>query len=298
LTYWFYCGRGVTVTMALVLNPALPYKANLSRNLTTGTVIHVKGTVNPDAGRAAVNFITEDGDNAFHFNPRFGDDLVVLNTKTSGSWGSEDRVPCLALQRGQEFDLKILAESDMFMVRLNGEHYCHYPHRLKAKKVNRIEVHGDLQVSLVHETSAFVSAAPRVNPSVPFTTFIPGAFTADKIIMVYGVATGDTFSVNLQCGPEPFKDIALHFNPRVSAGQIVLNDCVDGAWGPEQVCDYALHPGWAFAMEIVCHDGTYEIHLNGTEVAHFEHRNTHVHPIHLVDTLHICGDVEIHQLRI
>jgi len=265
----------------------------------TGTVIQVKGTINADVQRFAINLKTADGDNALHFNPRFGDGVVVMNTyKQDGGWGGEERVPCCDLQSGAPFDLTILVESDKFMVGLNGHHYCHYGHRLKAKLITEVEVLGDAEISLIREGTAFTSSAPIINPPVPYTAHIPGGFTAEKILQVYGVVTGDTFSINLQNGHEPFKNIGLHLNPRVGAGSIVLNDLTNGSWGSEQVQAFELQQGWAFAIEIICHADAFDVHVNGKDIGHFEHRNAGIRPLHLLDTLYICGDVQIHQLRL
>jgi len=284
--------------MATVINPALPYKAPLAGKCLIGTIIQVKGTINSDGNNFAINLITADGDKPLHFNPRFGSGVVVMNTYKSKEWGAEERVPCCDLQVGQPFDLTILVESDKFMVGLNGHHYCHFAHRLKAKSVTELQVKGDADITLIREATAFTSSAPIINPTVPYTAHIQGGFTAEKILLVYGVATGDQFSINLQDGHEPWKSVGLHLNPRVSQGSIILNDVTNGSWGPEQVQAFALHQGWAFAIEIVCHADSFDIHVNGTDVGHFEHRNTHVRALHQLDTLFICGDVQIHQLRI
>ena len=43
------------------------------------------------------------------------------------------------------------------------------------------------------------------------------------------------FSVNLECGPGPEPELALHFNPRQEEGQAVLNSRAPGrGWGEEE----------------------------------------------------------------
>lgn len=284
--------------MATVVNPALPYTANLSGKFEIGTIIEVKGTVNADADRFAINLRTDKREVAFHFNPRFNDDVVVMNTKRDGSWETEERVPCCSLQRGQKFAIIILAESDKFMVSLNGEHYCHFEYRLKRKDIQILEVLGDAQVTLIREGTAFLTRSPIVNPTVPITVNIPGGFTTGRMLNVYGVATGNTFSINLQRGSDPFKNVALHFNPRLSQDAIILNDTVRGNWGGEEQLPIDLHEGWAFAIEIINHGDAYELRVNGRQLGSFAHRNLDIRPLHSIDFLHITGDVEIHQLRI
>lgn len=284
--------------MATVVNPALPYTANLVNKFEIGSVIEVKGYVNDDANRFTINLRNEKRDIALHFNPRFGDDVVVLNTKRDGSWEAEERFPCCSLQRGSKFDIIIMAESDKFMVSLNGEHYCHFEYRLKRKEIEVLEVTGDARVTVIREGTAFTTRAPVVNPTVPLTVNIPGGFVHEKMLNVYGVCTGSNFYINLQRGSEPNKNVALHVNPRLGQGAIVMNDAVKGGWGAEVVHPFDIHEGWAFAIEIINHGDAFEIRINGRELDTFAHRNLDIRPLHTIDTLYIDGSVEIHQLRI
>lgn len=284
--------------MVTIVNPALPYAGNLVNRFEVGSAIEVKGTINGDANKFCINLRTDNRDVALHFNPRFNDDVVVLNTKRDGSWESEERFPCCSLQRGQKFAIIILAEGDKFMVTVNGEHYCHFVYRLKRKEISFLEVNGDAEVTLIREGSAFMTRSPIVNPVLPVTINIPGGFTEGKMLSVYGVVTGRSFSINLQRGSEPFKNVALHFNPRLDDDAIILNDCLRGSWGGEQRHPIDLHEGWAFALEIVNHGHGFEIRVNSHELGTFGHRNLDVRPLHSIDFLHISGDVEIHHLRI
>lgn len=280
--------------MATVINPTLPYSATVDNVLAVGSILQVKGTINDDRG-FAINFKTEESDYALHFNPRFSDDVVVMNTKKEGKWDEEERVPCsgLGLQRGEPIDLTILVESDKYMINLNGKHFGHFAHRLKAKKVKQIDVKGDADVSLIRLGTAF-SSAPITNPAVPFLASIPGGFQTERMLLVYGVATGDQFSINLQCGHELFHNVALHVNPRVSAGTIVLNSTINGNWEAEQVNEVSLPVGHAFVFEIVNHADVFEVRVNGTELGQFAHRHPDDHPDHRLDMLHITGDLQLH----
>lgn len=282
--------------MATVHNPSLPYTFE-SKGCQTGYVLQVEGNVPEEAQTFAINFKTADGDNAFHFNPRFGENTLVMNT-FQGSWGCEERAPCASLSRGNSFKLTILVENDKYMVALNGAHQCHFGHRIAKELVKTIEVVGDVEITLINEATAFTSAGPIINPTVPFTAFIPGGFTSERILLVYGESTGDAFSINLQCGHEQFKNVGFHLNPRFHQNTCVLNDCKDGSWGPEQVSDLTIKPGQSFVVEIVCHSDTYHVRVNGAEFGHFEHRHIDERPLQCLDTLHITGDVKIHQLRL
>lgn len=62
----------------------------------------------------------QDADAALHFNPRLDETTVVLNSKDGGRWGREERGAGLPFQRGQPFDLLIIATEDGFKVRRAG----------------------------------------------------------------------------------------------------------------------------------------------------------------------------------
>lgn len=282
--------------MATVVNPSLPYSAPLVNQLTVGSLLQFQGVINDEKG-FIINLKTEEDDTALHFNPRCNEGEVVLNTKQEDKWANEERVACCAgLQPGQTFDLTILVESDKYMIGLNGEHYCHFNHRLKAKKVKAIEVKGSADFTLIREGTAF-SSTPIINPSVPFKAFIPGGFQTERMLLVYGIASGD-FSINLMCGNEEFKSVALHVNPRISAGTIVLNSTTcDGSWEAEKAVKSSLAEGHAFVAEIVNHSDVFEVRVNGVDLGEFPHRHPEEYPQHRINTLHICGNVQLHQVH-
>lgn len=45
------------------------------------------------------------------------------------------------------------------------------------------------------------------------------------------------FSINFMNGTDADSDIAMHFNPRISEGQVVMNTCNGGDWGEEERAD-------------------------------------------------------------
>ena len=54
---------------------------------------------------------------AFHFNPRFDEQVVVRNTKKGGVWGSEERQqPYFPFRHGQEFKMVIFSDPEKFQV--------------------------------------------------------------------------------------------------------------------------------------------------------------------------------------
>lgn len=58
----------------------------------------------------------KDSDISLHFNPRLDESTVVLNNMERGSWGKEERGKGLPFQRGQPFEVLIIATQEGFKV--------------------------------------------------------------------------------------------------------------------------------------------------------------------------------------
>ncbi|TKC33455.1 hypothetical protein EI555_001324, partial [Monodon monoceros] len=61
-----------------------------------------------------------DSEIVLHFNPRLDESSVVFNTMECSAWGSEERGGSPAFQRGEPFELHLIAKKESFKVRL-----CH-----------------------------------------------------------------------------------------------------------------------------------------------------------------------------
>lgn len=71
--------------------------------------------------RFSINLCCKDGNNAFHFNPRFEpSDVVVFNTFRNGSWENEERVEDMPIQPGDSFELVFIVTSEGYQVRKPG----------------------------------------------------------------------------------------------------------------------------------------------------------------------------------
>ncbi|XP_070249464.1 galectin-9C-like [Myotis yumanensis] len=130
------------VTPSLAIEGGLQY----------GYVITIKGTVlNSNGTRFAVDFQmgSSDSEIAFHFNPRFENGgYVVCNTKQKGWWGTEERTMMNPFHMGKPFEIRILVESAMFQVVVNGTAFYQYVHRVPFHRVDNISVTG--AVGLTH----------------------------------------------------------------------------------------------------------------------------------------------------
>ncbi|KAK2088379.1 Galectin-7 [Saguinus oedipus] len=97
----------------------VPHKTSLPEGICPGTVLRIRGVVPPNASRFHVNLLCgeEQGSDAvLHFNPRLDTSEVVFNSLEQGSWGREERGQGVPFQRGQPFEVLIIASDDGFKV--------------------------------------------------------------------------------------------------------------------------------------------------------------------------------------
>ncbi|GAB6033703.1 hypothetical protein CHUAL_000020 [Chamberlinius hualienensis] len=129
----------------------LPVEISIPGNLQVGSVLAVKGKPLENAERFSVNWYTSDGNVAFHFNPRFdGDDMVVRNTRIDNSWGEEERDGRTPFKQGEKFKIFVRVHPTHYEVSVNGRHFCNYKHRLEnIGDINKIRIKGDVKVKLV-----------------------------------------------------------------------------------------------------------------------------------------------------
>jgi hypothetical protein len=110
----------------VVHDPHLPYQGQVQ--LFPGRQVHLSGYVPEDCHRFEVNF-KAGNDYPLHFNPRFDQGAVVLNSKEGGSWGSEERHD-LNINKGENFQLIITVHEDRYSFSINGHYYWDYVHRV------------------------------------------------------------------------------------------------------------------------------------------------------------------------
>ncbi|XP_034800607.1 galectin-7 [Pan paniscus] len=130
----------------------VPHKSSLPEGIRPGTVMRIRGLVPSNASRFHVNLLCgeeQGSDAALHFNPRLDTSEVVFNSKEQGSWGREERGPGVPFQRGQPFEVLIIASDDGFKAVVGDAQYHHFRHRLPLARVRLVEVGGDVQLDSV-----------------------------------------------------------------------------------------------------------------------------------------------------
>uniref|UniRef100_A0A803J3Z1 Galectin n=1 Tax=Xenopus tropicalis TaxID=8364 RepID=A0A803J3Z1_XENTR len=108
-------------------------KENVVYDLDSGfiphTLVTVTGQVKPNAQRFSVNFKKEN-DVFLHFNPRYFEDVIVLNTCENGSWKSEERVKGNPIKKGSTFKVEFQCEENFFKIFLNGTFLVEFKARM------------------------------------------------------------------------------------------------------------------------------------------------------------------------
>ncbi|XP_074786769.1 galectin-4 [Athene noctua] len=289
-------------------NPPLPYVAPVMGGLRPGMAICVQGLVLPHADRFQVNLASgpeDEADLALHLNPRFGaEGQVVLNSRSGGQWGPEQRRDLQALVPGTLFEIIVTVTPQDYRILVNSRPLDDFPHRLPPERVAAVTVDGDLELHSVTVLGAgdmpqtipyqgnlpVMEQPPTLHPPVPFIATIPGGLIPKKTIVVKGFIPPDAerFHINLRAGPGG--DVLLHLNPRPGEGLVVRNSLVGGTWGAEEL-DLPHNPlqrGRYFDVSIRCGNRRFKVFAEGQPLCDFAHR---LPPGPHADTLEVDGDV-------
>jgi len=121
----------------------VPYQTPISPSVTNGTQIHISGT--PTGNRFEINLKNHQDDIVLHFNPRFDDHALVLNSAQRGAWGSEER-HSLTFQRGVRFSMVIIATDHGFNISVNNSHLCEFRQRTPMYLAQLLEIKGDINL--------------------------------------------------------------------------------------------------------------------------------------------------------
>ncbi|KAM9456258.1 galectin-9-like [Clarias gariepinus] len=148
-TNTFSCVSATPPPYSPSLAYVLPYKTILQGGLYPGRVITVNGFVNHNADRFCINLSCTSGI-AFHFNPRFNDNVVVRNSLMNGCWGHEEKSGGLPFYRGQQFTVSITCDTQCYRISVNGIQMFTYNHRyFLLQQIDILEVDGNISVSSV-----------------------------------------------------------------------------------------------------------------------------------------------------
>ncbi|KAG5671176.1 hypothetical protein PVAND_001387 [Polypedilum vanderplanki] len=291
------------------------------KELIPGSCFLISGVVLRTCERFSINFlaVSNKQDVALHFNPRLPQNYIVRNSKINGHWGSEETHSQFSsrydLLRGHRFQVEFLITESEFIIAINNRLFGVFEHRINYKKLNAIEVKGDVKEVAIEQLfrdkypDVPIPEIPLEEPSddsifpVPMLVNIPNGFTKNKSIHIIAKVKmlPHSITINLQSRPYfyPHAIIPLHINPRFGGGKHIIcrNTWNHGKWGKEERTDISskdLSPGRMFKMTIFCDFEFYHIFLNDYLFAEYRHRCE----TNIVDTLCIFGDIVLKKVWI
>uniref|UniRef100_A0A671X1B3 Galectin n=1 Tax=Sparus aurata TaxID=8175 RepID=A0A671X1B3_SPAAU len=289
------------------------YLGPIYGGLREGVSIYIQGSVPEDITRFFVNLLcgeAESSDIALHFNPRFdGWDKVVFNSCQNGSWESEEKIRSMPFSKGEAFEMVIVVTSQGYQIRVNGNDFHTFEHRMPVERVRAMQIAGDVSIQTINVIGVRLTAAvpvflflcgfmcsigmggqPVYNPPVPYSNMIPGGMFPKRTIIIRGMVPYGADSINFMVSRS--RDIAFHMNPRVREGMVVRNSMIGGNWGQEER-ELSLNPfmeGQYFDMSIRCGNQRFKVFVNGQHLFDFFHR---LQSFNEIDVLEIEGDVQI-----
>ncbi|XP_067938516.1 galectin-4-like [Watersipora subatra] len=292
-----------SMAFAPIYNPPVPFKGYLPMPPANGSSVTINGMIPYNCNRFSFNLETDSGDIAMHFNPRFeGMNAVIRNTCQGGSWGGEEKQGYFPFAMGQPFEVNITIEDLHYKIKVNGNHFCDYRHRIPKDYVRHLSIEGNVQVQQIR----FVGGnSPLYNPPLPVNMHIPGGMHPGKMIRINGQSSYNPsrFNVNMVRGPG-FKsnaDIAMHCDVRFNFGDsrnvVIRTHRQNGGFGQEEkhATFFPFVPGQPFEIIVRAEHDKYMIAVNNQHMFEFRHR---IHPLHSIDHLFIEGDVTISMVQV
>jgi len=136
-------------------NLPVPYASAIHGGFWAGRVVTVYALIPPSPDRFSINFCYHNKpkkDVAFHFNPRFPEQVVVRNTMISKNWGREERQQTrFPFQQNQHCTIVFLCDQNGFKVSVDGIPFIDYGHRLKnLAEIKYLYIDGDILLSSVN----------------------------------------------------------------------------------------------------------------------------------------------------
>ncbi|XP_076099930.1 uncharacterized protein LOC143069269 isoform X2 [Mytilus galloprovincialis] len=269
----------------------LPYRTEIPGGMQVGKAVRIRGA-GMDNEPFSINFgcDCENETCAFHFNPRPNEGVVIRNANLGG-WGDEERdyEADFPFSPGQYFDALFVCTDDKYHVYVNGEHFTDFNHRCGVPDVSHFHVQGNMDIKDVEYFEPLED---------DFVKQIPSGMEKGDVVVFKGFMRpgGDVFSVNFMTGYTADSDIALHFNPRISEGQVIMNCCTGGDWGEEERADIpsVIAEGKPFEIKIVTKRNKFKVYVNGNKCMKFDARLN----VEDIKGIMVKGEAFIYQVKL
>lgn len=128
----------------------VPYDSRIVNNgFGFNKKMFICGTPATSCRQFSINLVHRDDNIALNLNPRFGDNIIVLNSLQTGQWGAAE-FSLNPIKTGLLFDIMILNDLYHFVIFLNGSVFYTFAHRSYSHDINGIQVHGDVEIIGIH----------------------------------------------------------------------------------------------------------------------------------------------------
>jgi len=267
---------------------ALPYLSRLEGNgIEPGQTVVIKGVEIGD--HFNISFLTganfESSEIPFHVSIRLKDKVAVLNDRTNGKWGKEEKKK-EPFKEGEIVDLRIRAHDNKFEIFANLKSIAEFDYRQPINTINHLYIDGTFELNSVTWGGKYYP--------VPYQAGIEGGFTPGKRLVVSGLPEKkcEMFAINLL---NANNDIVLHVNPRYNKKVIIRNAMLANAWGQEEAeGKFPLTADTLFDINIVNEQHSFQVYVNGQHFCAFAHRSDP----NDIKGLKIHGDVELHGVHV
>ncbi|KAG8143580.1 hypothetical protein E2320_000808 [Naja naja] len=272
---------------------ALPYYETVPGGLHPGMAVYVKGRVPKVSNRFRVDFAFakhEGADLAFHFNPRFDLNELVIDTFESGRWGKAERHKN-PFRKGKPFELIFIVTEAGYQILVNRDLMYVFRHRIPPQSVHFIEVSGDLELHSLN-----MMAAPVIeNVALPYYETVPGGLHPGMAVYVKGRVpkVSNRFKVDFAVAKHEGADLAFHFNPRFDLNELVIDTFESGKWKKQEKYQNPFRKGEHFKVIFIVTEAGYQILVNRDLMYVFRHRI----PPQSVHFIEVSGDLELHSLN-
>jgi len=146
--------------MSVIHKPHVPFIGSIPGGVRQGTQIVIEGHVpswfshqfdfNLVVGHNPTHDHVRNADIAFHFNPRFEEDAIILNDRRMGIWNAEQReYGAMPIRKGYDFEVQITVEDSYYRVSVNGQHFSNFPHRQSFRDVGLLWIDGTVDIRKV-----------------------------------------------------------------------------------------------------------------------------------------------------
>jgi len=278
------------------------YLKEIPCGLDNNDVVNVKGFFYPESKRFSVNlrYGTQINDDiALHFNPRRDQNCLVMNSRTNGSWDTEERHKLsLAFSQLMPFTCSIVIKSKKFKCYVNGDWVCDFKARgRKTTDIRSVNVQGDIY-------SHQMEILKRQECGVP--NKVPGQLQPGSWVSYVGTLKKncDKFAISFQ-GKDKEMEIPFHMEPIISKKQTVVQCKQQGQWQQQQtqqwqqqkVDDKVTWPfeiGHQFFIDILVTDTHYRVFVDDKHHVDFKH----VTPPSQVEDIQQTGQANVYEPQV